>query len=622
MSHQWVDLYAILGTLLGCSNSNELIAALRRQETWDAITREAISRSNEIDEELHPHHVNTNESRLHATVSALNKTFAFEDAPAQVVTCPEINAVARAPIPIHPFGNGEEEECNSEITATKSVSIGERLKVAIEREDSSRKYVSVESRPDETYAVTLAETREQLKRANERRRLRFIMHLYLNVSWLTIIANTILISIRVGLGSDVLPTNLVYFELTADIIIFLGQSANLLIPFEDKGLDIVALDKIRSHYFSSYRCYIDVVTTFPGLIIAVAIGFPQFEYARVNVALRALLLHDVLDDVRKELKVNFHPSFWRLFLYTLDILIVVTFTGTALMLYTRLHSSASVYAWFEQDMRALPGDPLTTYLMLWRLQLTCITDRKFPFPTDDVQFAFSLVSVVIAVTVTVVLIASVEEMVVDIVEESSKKSKKIDDATEFMTYLGVPNEIIGEVSDYYCCMFSLYHTFDFRQNHELLSDLPKELRQKLIFESNSRIFRSIPMFASLADHPDLITQITTELQEVVIMPGAHITTRGEEGDCMFFLFSGDAIVMSPQSDEVPINTMHSGSYFGEIALLFGGTRRNTIIAKTVCIVYVLTSAQFELLIDSYPRVLQEIMARATALEMQYQEQEA
>jgi len=78
--------------------------------------------------------------------------------------------------------------------------------------------------------------------------------------------------------------------------------------------------------------------------------------------------------------------------------------------------------------------------------------------------------------------------------------------------------------------------------------------------------------------------------------GAVIMRRGERGDCMYFVASGEVqIRLAPE----PIY-LGTGQFFGEIALLTGGPRNATVVAAQRCTLLSLDIVDFRELIGRQP----------------------
>jgi voltage-gated potassium channel len=88
--------------------------------------------------------------------------------------------------------------------------------------------------------------------------------------------------------------------------------------------------------------------------------------------------------------------------------------------------------------------------------------------------------------------------------------------------------------------------------------------------------------------------------------GAVIVRRGEPGDCMYFVASGEAEVrVQPE----PVR-LGPGDFFGEVALLTGGPRNATIVAARHCILLALDIVDFRELLGRQPELARVIHAEA------------
>jgi voltage-gated potassium channel len=88
--------------------------------------------------------------------------------------------------------------------------------------------------------------------------------------------------------------------------------------------------------------------------------------------------------------------------------------------------------------------------------------------------------------------------------------------------------------------------------------------------------------------------------------GAVIVRRGEPGDCMYFVASGEAEVrVQPK----PVR-LGPGEFFGEVALLTGGPRNATIVAARPCTLLALDIVDFRELLGRQPELARLIHAEA------------
>jgi pyruvate,water dikinase len=105
--------------------------------------------------------------------------------------------------------------------------------------------------------------------------------------------------------------------------------------------------------------------------------------------------------------------------------------------------------------------------------------------------------------------------------------------------------------------------------------------------------KQIPLFADLS--PGDLEQITCLFKERRFARGETVTKEGSGGAAFFLIHSGEATV-SVRGEPRP--TLVAGDYFGEIALIDGGTRSATVTAASELVCYGLTYWDFRPLVQS------------------------
>jgi CRP-like cAMP-binding protein len=81
-------------------------------------------------------------------------------------------------------------------------------------------------------------------------------------------------------------------------------------------------------------------------------------------------------------------------------------------------------------------------------------------------------------------------------------------------------------------------------------------------------------------------------------PGQRIVLQDEPADAFFFVLEGQAgaYFTDPHGNEVPLRTIETGGYFGEIGLLESGRRTATVKAVGPCTVFRLDADSFQKLL--------------------------
>ncbi len=84
--------------------------------------------------------------------------------------------------------------------------------------------------------------------------------------------------------------------------------------------------------------------------------------------------------------------------------------------------------------------------------------------------------------------------------------------------------------------------------------------------------------------------------------GMPIVRRGEPGDSMYFIASGEAIVEREEGDV----RLGDGEFFGEMALIEGRARTHTVVASTRCRTLVIDREDFERLTRRHPGIRRRV----------------
>jgi CRP/FNR family cyclic AMP-dependent transcriptional regulator len=115
---------------------------------------------------------------------------------------------------------------------------------------------------------------------------------------------------------------------------------------------------------------------------------------------------------------------------------------------------------------------------------------------------------------------------------------------------------------------------------------------------------SVPLFASLSKRE--LKELASTMHEYNFPAGKELMTEGEEGIGFFLIAEGEAMVTLRGSEK---RTLRPGDWFGEMALIDGGTRTASVKAVTDLRCFSLTSWEFRPLVYEHPAIAWAVMER-------------
>src|ERR671927_1588089 len=106
------------------------------------------------------------------------------------------------------------------------------------------------------------------------------------------------------------------------------------------------------------------------------------------------------------------------------------------------------------------------------------------------------------------------------------------------------------------------------------------------------LLHQVPLFKGLPEKQ--LKSLSSEFTERRFSEGQELTAEGSGGAGFFVIESGSAKVTVDGAER---GTLGAGDYFGEIALIDGGTRTATVTATSDGVAYGLTRWQFKPLVE-------------------------
>jgi len=98
----------------------------------------------------------------------------------------------------------------------------------------------------------------------------------------------------------------------------------------------------------------------------------------------------------------------------------------------------------------------------------------------------------------------------------------------------------------------------------------------------------------------------------IYQPGETVFQQGEEGDCAYFIQSGQVeVVQTEHGTEKILATLNEGQYFGETALITSHPRNATVRAVNATKLAVLGKKNFLTMLNLLPSARNDIMVTVT-----------
>jgi CRP-like cAMP-binding protein len=118
------------------------------------------------------------------------------------------------------------------------------------------------------------------------------------------------------------------------------------------------------------------------------------------------------------------------------------------------------------------------------------------------------------------------------------------------------------------------------------------------------LLERVPLFEGLSGHQ--LRKVATVAEEVHYGEGRAVVREGARGDAFYVIVEGTArAVRGPTQRK--IGALGPGDFFGELALLTGGTRMASVIAETPLVTIRLSRAAFQDVVKREPGVALKIM---------------
>ena len=252
------------------------------------------------------------------------------------------------------------------------------------------------------------------------------------------------------------------------------------------------------------------------------------------------------------------------------------------------------------------NDDITNYLRSLYWNITTLTSVGYGdiVPADNAQILYSIFVQLLGLGALGYLIGRVVSILSKKDPVETLYLDRIEQLTTTLKRRHLPKTLQKKILDYYRYMRNEKMVYD---ESAFLATVPDSFREEVAFELRKKIMQNIPLFSQVGDA--FIAQVAVNLELVIATPGDYLFKKGDAGEEMFLIISGEVDVMAADEEQV-LATLSDGDYFGEIALFMNMKRTASIRASTFCNLYKLEKHTFEQVIDCHPEIAAEIERKA------------
>ena len=197
----------------------------------------------------------------------------------------------------------------------------------------------------------------------------------------------------------------------------------------------------------------------------------------------------------------------------------------------------------------------------------------------------------------------------------ARRTRKMDYVRAMLRERNVPHALIIRTKHYY--ERYLLECGDVLTEQKILSELPPPLRTELLLCLNLRTVESITFFHG--QDSTFIISVCKMLKPCYFAPLDWIFKEGDLGLEMYFVQLGSVnVICFLDGEEVILETLEAGAYFGEVAVMMDDVRREASVrAVSFCSMFSFTKENLNRLLQMYPDVMQKMQTQMERRLRQY-----
>lgn len=334
----------------------------------------------------------------------------------------------------------------------------------------------------------------------------------------------------------------------------------------EQGLLVRDASKLRRHYFSKQRWWLDVVSMLPTDLAYIwwapsscaATRLPCPIIVRINRLLRLPRMWEWFD--RTETATGY-PNAFRICKVVLAILVLIHWNACLYFAISyALGFSTDNWVYNINGAKNLTLSRQYIYSFYWST-LTLTTIGETPTPENDAEYLFVVADFLAGVLIFATIVGNIGSMISNMNVTRVEFQNRMDGVKQYMAFRKVGGELEARVIRWFAYTWAQSGALD---EERVLAALPDKLKAEIAIRVHMDTLKQVRIFQDC--EPGLLEALVLKLKLQVFSPGDYICRKGDVGKEMYIVKRGSLSVVGDDGLTV-LATLGAGSVFGEVSVL-------------------------------------------------------
>jgi len=386
------------------------------------------------------------------------------------------------------------------------------------------------------------------------------------------------------------------FSICETIVFVLAPLVNIRTAILDKGQLLHSQADIWHFYIRSLKLYCDVLGALAGPLRMCDINLCWLCLARV----RGIM----------EFKTKIEGSTWlskrnfQALTVLLTILLSLHWVSCVwVALAAAEKDERTWYRWLTSFKGETTHEPQIAYL--WAVYWTFTTVSTCGFGdivvTSKREATFMIVLLLLSILLYSGLIGVLSAFFVNSDAAYTQHKLRVETTKAFLHNHHFPQQLQYRVLTY---LDYLWGATKGLNEERIIADLPETLQMQVRVVANDSVLTSVPLFEDT--DPETAADIVRLLVSRTYLPNDILVNEGDESREMFIIRRGVVEVLAPRGQGASVY-LSAGAYFGDVGVILGFLRTNTVRAFTHCHVYLMDRKGFDIVLMKYPACIDNML---------------